>query len=173
MYRFLHFVILAVYFVTPPVALALAVWRHRKGMKGSLSSLAVTAICGGAVGASLVLIYATGTGGKATVSQLAIAGYFATALLLILRGCDFTVQAALRRALRLNQAIGRWSRVLRVLLFSVGRVALLFGLGLPYVMAAVMVYRPRVMPLDDPRVQMGFKFERVEFRSTDGKKLVG
>ncbi|MGZ5139219.1 MAG: 2'-5' RNA ligase family protein, partial [Burkholderiales bacterium] len=44
------------------------------------------------------------------------------------------------------------------------------AVGLPYVMSSVMTYRPKVGPGDDPRRMLGFKYERVEFLSTDGIK---
>jgi fermentation-respiration switch protein FrsA (DUF1100 family) len=53
------------------------------------------------------------------------------------------------------------------------RVALLLGVGLPYVMAAVMTYRPKIVPRDDPRSQLGFGFERVSFKSNDGMRIAG
>jgi fermentation-respiration switch protein FrsA (DUF1100 family) len=40
-------------------------------------------------------------------------------------------------------------------------------------MASVMTYRPRVVPRDDPMSQLGLRFERVSFTSTDGLKLSG
>jgi hypothetical protein len=56
---------------------------------------------------------------------------------------------------------------------SLLRVALLFGVGLPYVMAAVMTYRPRVVPRDDPMMQLGLPYESVRFHATDGTRLFG
>jgi fermentation-respiration switch protein FrsA (DUF1100 family) len=40
-------------------------------------------------------------------------------------------------------------------------------------MAAVMTYRPKVIPRDDPRSQLGFGFERVSFESRDGMRIAG
>ena len=50
---------------------------------------------------------------------------------------------------------------------------IVFAVGLPYVMAAVMTYRPKILPTEDPRTQLGFNFERVEFSTSDGIKIVG
>jgi fermentation-respiration switch protein FrsA (DUF1100 family) len=53
------------------------------------------------------------------------------------------------------------------------RAALLIIVGLPYVMATVMTYRARVAPPDDPQKQLGYPFERINFRTSDGMKIAG
>src|SRR5438093_969755 len=53
------------------------------------------------------------------------------------------------------------------------RGTVLVAVGLPYGMASVMIYRPKVLPLDDPRTQLGFDFQRVEFVTSDGIKIAG
>lgn len=170
----LHFAIIAVYLVLPIAAVAWAVRRHLKRRPGAVSAVIVTFICGGAAGISLVLIYATGTGGRVTIWQMLLAGYFATAMLMVLRAFDWTLQTTLRRVLRVgSDAGGRLARAGRIFVFALLRVCILFGVGLPYVMSSLMVYRPRVMPNDNPHSQLGFNYERVEFKSRDGTRLVG
>ena len=170
----LHLAIVALYVILPLGAIGWAIQRHLQKRTGAVSTVIVTFICGGAAGISLVVIYATGAGGRITLGQLLLAGYFATAMLLILRTFDWTVQNGLRKALRVHSdAGGRFARAGRIFVFALFRVCILFGVGLPYVMSTLMVYRPRVMPNDDPRSQLGFNFERVEFQSRDGTKLVG
>jgi fermentation-respiration switch protein FrsA (DUF1100 family) len=53
------------------------------------------------------------------------------------------------------------------------RVAILVAVGLPYIMAAAMTYRPKVHVDDDPARQLGYRFDRVSFQSTDGVALAG
>ena len=62
---------------------------------------------------------------------------------------------------------------LRAVLGSLVRVTILFGGGLPYVMATVMTYRPKVELRDDPQKQLGFAFEPVDFVATDGTHISG
>ena len=53
------------------------------------------------------------------------------------------------------------------------RVILLFVLGLPYIMAVAMVYRPKVVTADTPQKQLGFKYQPVRFAATDGVTIDG
>src|SRR5690606_11037321 len=68
---------------------------------------------------------------------------------------------------------GKLARRFTLVTGSVLRIALLFGVGLPYVMACVMTYRPRIALTDDPRRQLGFNYQRVEFQATDGTEISG
>ncbi len=171
----LHWTIVAIYIVLPAVVLATAIHRQRRrGQKGAVSTQIVTFVAAIAVGLGLNLVYAAGTHGRPTVPQILLASYFAAGMLLILRGYDTALQLGLRRLMRLRQAgeIG-WSRGVRVLVFATLRAVLLFAVGLPYVMACLATYRPKVMPGDDPRELLGFQFDRVEFRASDGTRLIG
>ena len=104
-----------------------------------------------------------------------LASYFAIGMLLILRGFDWLIQRVIARALRTNRIVEKPSigLHLRMLLGGFVRLVVLFGLGLPYVMATVMTYRPKVDLRDDPQTQLGFQFEPVQFTATDGTTLSG
>ncbi|HYO11220.1 MAG TPA: alpha/beta hydrolase [Tepidisphaeraceae bacterium] len=172
-FRLLHWLLLTLYLVLPLAALAWAFYRQRKGRAGAVPAVTLVCLVGLGISVTLNLIYATGTRGRPTLPQVALGAYFATAMLLLLRLFDYGLRAALQKLLRLKDAPpGRW-RGARVLMAALGRVAVLFAVALPYVMATVMVYRPKVLPLDDPRSQLGFDFQRVEFTASDGVKLVG
>jgi fermentation-respiration switch protein FrsA (DUF1100 family) len=109
------------------------------------------------------------------VGQVLLATYFAAAMLLLLRGFDAGLLWLLRRGLRVHrrgELPTAW-RGVRVLFMYLARTVILLAVGLPYVMASVMVYRPRVTPRDDPRSQLGFTFQRVEFPASDGVRLAG
>jgi fermentation-respiration switch protein FrsA (DUF1100 family) len=186
MLRLLHLLIVGVYSVLPAavVIVLLLRWRRRGHVDGAgrapglpLASVAVTFIAGLACSVSLCLIYARTLSGHVSISQMLLGTYFAAGMLLVLRGFDAGLLWVLRRALFLRRptiatepTVGRG---FRVLVMYLARTVILVGVGLPYVMAAVMVYRPKVTPLDDPRVQLGFDFERVEFTASDGTRLVG
>jgi hypothetical protein len=53
------------------------------------------------------------------------------------------------------------------------RILILFGIALPYIMAAIMTYRPKVVPSTDPLRETGMTFEDVEFRASDGTRIAG
>jgi fermentation-respiration switch protein FrsA (DUF1100 family) len=174
-YRVLHYVIVAFYLAAPVVALlgdAVRSIRHRRGApsSGFVTTLAAAVI----LGTALALIYAIGVGGHVSLGQIFLCIYFAAGLLLLLKGFDWLVTRGSALALRPLLRDERPSRK-RVGLGAQAlvRVALLVGLGLPYIMAAVMTYRPKVVPRDDPSNQLGFSFERVSFESADGVRLSG
>ena len=174
-YRILHFLVVAFYLAAPVVALvgdAVYSIRKRRGVpsSGFVMTLASAVI----LGTALALVYAVGIGGHVALGQIFLCIYFAAGLLLLLKGFDWLVTRGAVLALR------NWlgdPRVLRrrAALFGVGlaRVALLFGVGLPYIMAAVMTYRPKVVPRDDPQTQLGFAFEPVSFEAADGMSIAG
>jgi uncharacterized protein len=127
------------------------------------------------VGSGLTVLYAIACGANIRVGQAMIASYFAISLLLILRGFDRLLQRAVAALFRVNRNVEKPPLAfhLRAILASLTRMVVLFGVGMPYVMATVMTYRPKVELRDDPQKQLGFKFEQVEFTATDGTKLSG
>jgi uncharacterized protein len=191
MLRLLHFVIVVTYCVLPIAAIGAIVLRRKRGPQvaaadpaasatarddvGSrLGSLAITFVAALAIAVSLCLIYARASNGHVPLTQMLLATYFAAALLLLLRGFDAGIIWVLRRALWLHRGgqptVGRGARVF---MLYVTRTFILVALGLPYVMAVVMTYRPKVTPDDNPQSQLGFKFQRVEFTASDGTHLAG
>jgi fermentation-respiration switch protein FrsA (DUF1100 family) len=178
MLRLLHLLIVLVYLVLP-VAVVVAILLQRRrgdraGARARLGSIAVTFISALAIAVSLCLIYARAVSGRVPLTQMLLATYFAAGLLLVLRGFDAGLIWLLRRALWLHRAgeptIGRGARVFALYMV---RTIILIAVGLPYVMAVVMTYRPKVTPADDPQTQLGFKFERVQFTAEDGTRLAG
>jgi fermentation-respiration switch protein FrsA (DUF1100 family) len=51
------------------------------------------------------------------------------------------------------------------------QVVVVGGVGLPYGMAAVMTYRPKIAIAGDPRTELGWGFEDVSFKTADGVKI--
>jgi alpha-beta hydrolase superfamily lysophospholipase len=177
MLRLVHSLLVAVYVAVPVVAVAYALAARRRDDRGAaqrLASLSVTGIAAFAMAVSLCLIYGRALDAHVPLGQVLRATYFAAAMLLILRGFDYALQVGLRRLFRLHRpgqvTFGRAARVASAVLV---RVALLLALGLPYVMAVVMTYRPKVVARDNPYSQLGFHYERVEFTTSDGVRLVG
>jgi uncharacterized protein len=69
---------------------------------------------------------------------------------------------------RIRRPLPRRGAVAAMLLM---RWLILFGIGLPYVMAAVLTYRPKVGLVDDPAITYGWQFEPVHFSATDGTSI--
>jgi fermentation-respiration switch protein FrsA (DUF1100 family) len=175
LYRILHLVVVAFYVAAPVVAIVGDSVRSIRAHRGAPSSGFVSTLAAAVVlGTALALVYAVGIGGHVRLGQIFLCIYFAGGLLLLLKGFDWLVT---RGASRLLHAWLRDERLIRrrAAMAGVGltRVALLLGVGLPYVMAAVMTYRPKVVPRDDPKSQLGFGFERVWFESMDGVRIAG
>ncbi|MGB7157212.1 MAG: alpha/beta hydrolase [Tepidisphaeraceae bacterium] len=191
-----HRVIVALYVILPAAAMAGAVWHAARTRRaGPISSLMMTFAAGFAIGLALSLVYAVGMGGRLIPFQVVKAGYFATGLLLVLKGFDAVLRGLLARLAGLRDqttqerisdgnvgvvdyapapeaatvARKHW---LRAAFVGVARAAILFAVGLPYVMAAVLTYRAKVAPIDDPQTQLGYEFQRVEFDATDGMPIV-
>jgi alpha-beta hydrolase superfamily lysophospholipase len=168
-----HWIVVALYLAIVPVSLVEAAVRSRRlGHYAPLGSLAVTCLVGAVLGISVSVIYATAVQGRLNYWQVFLAAFFASAMLLVIKLLDRLLRAGLVRAFAAGRASG-WSKIVRLQLAGSVRVILLFGLALPYVMAAVMTYRPKVSLADDPSSQLGFQYQTVEFRATDGMKLRG
>ena len=195
MVRLLHFVIVGLYLTLPAAAVVRTVIAQvrrshasRMGTESTsrsdsgprFGSLIVTFLCGFLIALSLCLIYAKELKGHVPAKQVLLASYFAVSLLLILRGFDIGLLWILRRLFRVRRPapiVVTRSESAKRALQSIGvmliRTAVLVAVGLPFVMAAIMSYRPRVQPKDNPLSQLGFHYERVEFESSDGIKLAG
>src|SRR4051812_9280676 len=92
----LHLLIVVVYLAAPVVALVLDVYWARRRHRSAPSPGFVATICAGiAIGTSVSVAYAVVVGGRANAWQIALAAYFASALLFLLKGFD----TALRRGL--------------------------------------------------------------------------
>ncbi len=167
----LSFIIHAIYLLLPIAGLIVAIRWHKR-WRGAAGAVMVAIVAGFAVSVALNFLFAKETHGRLTSSQIAIGGYFACAMFLLLRLCDQGLQWLLRRLLVLDREQSTRLRGTRTFLFTAARVCILFAFGLPYVMASILVYRPKVAPVDDPRNQLGFDFQRVEFRTSDGIEIV-
>ncbi len=176
LWQVLHQLIVAFYLVAPLGAILIDALRARKLKRTSPGAWLVGVVLAGViVGTSVSVLYALAVGGRARVGQAMLASYFAIGMLLILRGFDWLIQRVIARVLRTNRIVEKPSIGLHLRMFLGGfvRLVVLFGLGLPYVMATVMTYRPKVDLRDDPQTQLGFQFEPVQFTATDGTTLSG
>lgn len=175
MYRALHWVVVAFYLLAPVVAVAVdTVISVRRRRRAPSSQFVMTTSAAVVLGTVLALIYAIGVGGHVSLGQIFLCIYFAAGLLLLLKAFDWLVTCGSRVALRRFLRSGRAAiRQLAVGAQSLIRLALLIGVGLPYIMAVVMTYRPKVVPADDPMRQLRVPFENVSFETSDGVRLSG
>src|SRR4051812_21403981 len=178
--RVLHFLIVALYIALPVTALArAALTRRRPDGSGptaaaKIASVLVTCLAGVAISLVMCLIYGRALNGHVPARQVLLGSYFATGLLLLLRSFDIGLLWGLRRAAGLHRpGPDNWKRAGKAIAVMLSRTVILVVFGLPFVMAAIMTYRPKVEPRDNPLSQLGFPYERVEFESRDGVKLVG
>jgi len=166
MLHLLHQLIVVVYVALPPAAVAAAVVRRRRG---ALAGILLTFLMGMTIGAALSVVFAAAVGGRVPLLQMALAGYFTTSLLLLLKLFDRGLRWGTRAALRTGakDAPRRRLRAADTL-----RAALLFGLGLPYVIAAAATYRPRLTPpASAPPPELSG--EPAAFTTSDGIHIAG
>lgn len=184
-YLLLHYMLVVAYLLAPVVAVGRAVWLQRRGAGrtgvagGARLAMLGTIVAGTAMGVSLSVVYAVAVKGRVSIWQAVLASYFATALMVLLKGFDWLLRQAVWRlsVRRAPAGDGLESRQRFrpgvALAGNLVRVVVLFGFGLPFVMAAVVTYRPRVLLNDDPMSQLGFAFERVQFTTADGVTISG
>jgi fermentation-respiration switch protein FrsA (DUF1100 family) len=162
----LHLLVVAVYVITPLAALWIDI-RHlrRRGRKPPSPQFVGTACAGIALGTCVAVAFGLIMGTRGSIGQAALASYFAASMLFLLKGFD----RLLRNGLFLAVARRRWL----ILPAAMARVGVLFGIGLPYIMAAGLTYRPKVIAQDDPASEFHVGFESVSFEATDGTRLAG
>lgn len=112
------------------------------------------------------------TGGMMSYAQAGLAIYWGVSLMLLLKGMDWILRIGVRKLTPDNdtgyRSFWRWGiHGLRVMLFA--------GFTLPWVMSAVMVYRPKVvsMSVDSPASVLNLDYETIGFRTPDGIRIAG
>ncbi|MBV8780122.1 MAG: alpha/beta hydrolase [Phycisphaerae bacterium] len=160
----LHLPLVLAYLTAPMIALGLDIRSARRQGRLSPSPGYVGTLCAGiALGTGVCVTYAFAVGGRADPAQVALASFFAAGMLFLLKGFDFLLRRFLMVMAR------EWLIVPAALL----RALLLFGLGLPYILAAGLTYRPKIIGHDDPQSKFGYSFDSIAFQATDGVHLSG
>ena len=149
------------YLVLPFCVLAVHLRGARRDRSAaSLRPWFVTLFSALVIALALNIAYAGAAGARWAWGQVLLATWFATGVLLALKGFDAALKrlsSALSR--RTGARLGpRGSAAAGIAV----RCALLFGIGLPYVMGVAMAYRPKVRG-PDPMEQLGVRFEDVVF----------
>lgn len=174
MWNVLHYLIVSLYIAAPVAAVVVDTVASRRLGRGALSAgFLVTVAAGMLLGAMMTLIYGVATGGWPRITQIGLACYFAVSLLTMLKAIDGLMRIGVEWISHKLKGRGRAIRWSAVSGAAMLRVLALFGIGLPYVMAAVLTYRPKIVVADDPRRQLGFQFEAVSFQTSDGVKISG
>jgi fermentation-respiration switch protein FrsA (DUF1100 family) len=175
-----HPFLVSLYIVLPLAAAALALVRARRerSMKpvigfvlhcGSSAVVAITAC----------VVFGRAAGLHVPLSQYALAAYLLIGVLSVLWGVSWLLRQAIDRLLYVHPAQhgsrprgGDW--VARATVAILLRSALLFAIGLPYLMAIGLVYRPRGVGGPGPAAALpGAVVESVDFQATDGTRLSG
>lgn len=164
MIHLLHLSLVALYLALPPAALLWTAWRARR--RAAWPPFILSLFSGGIIGSGLVFAYAVIIGGQASTRQYVEGAYFGVSILLLLKAFDQLARRAWRPS-ALALAPPR-RRALASAAAEALRIATLFGVGLPFLMSAVMVYRPRVVPEVDPRTRFSLPFTAARFDALDG-----
>ena len=173
-------ILAGMYLALPVAAAAVAVYRWRRTHSAHpLVGFLLTCVSGTILGAFIALLYARATDTRAPVGQIALTVYLAVGVLSMLKGMSWLLRQAIDRLLRVRRRPGEppplpngwrpWREAGAVML----RAVILFAFGLPYIMAVVMVYRPKVTGIENPTQQLGFPFQPVQFTTSDGLRLDG
>ena len=172
-YHALHLLLIGAYLVAPAALLVSAARRRRR--PGAAWTAVRTFVAGGAIGAGLTGVYAVAGGAPFPPGQALLAGYFAVGLLVLLGAFDAVVANGASWAVGYRRSAGRAGRRSRWrgAAVQVARLVALGAFGLPWVLGAVMAYRPKVLPADDPASQLGFRYDAVTLRASDGVELAG
>lgn len=177
-YQVLHVVLVAAYMAAPVITVVGVVVLNARDRRagrppeGRWVSLLLTGIAGTLLGGSLALIYARFIAGSFTsvsLWQILLAGFFGTSMLLLFKGFDLLVRMGIHAIRRRMGWTGRQSAAVGAL----GRVIMLVLVGLPFVMAGIMTYRPRVVPSATPFTELGLAYESVSFIAADDTELAG
>lgn len=173
-------ILAGLYLATPPAAAALAVWQARRARPPQsplahkpIVAFLLTCVSSLILGSAIVLVYAHATEARPSVGQVALTCYVFVAVLSLLKGLSWLLKEGTSRLFLLS---GKWRRLgpswhARMTGATVLRAILLAVIGLPYVMAVGMVYRPKVVGSDDILRKRGYPYEHVTFPSADGVPL--
>ncbi len=190
MYHLCHLLIVTAYLACPALAVVHGARARRRAGRSMPLRRVRRAVAGGAVVGLLVCVaYAaaervgastTGLGDalartRPGVAQVGVTAYLATSFILLLGLFDRWLWRATQAAFGLSAgrppgpALG--ARVTGALLL---RAAVVAGLGVPYVLAVALTYRPRTPPATDPLRAFGWSFEPVRFpAAVDGTRIAG
>src|SRR5690348_10861004 len=159
------------YFAIPIVVVCIAALRYRRTKSWeSLRGWSLTGLIGMVCGLTLTVLYAAELQGRAPIGQIAVACWWGAAVFCLLRALNGALNWGIRRAIYRKPDGAACCKGAESLGFVL-RAALLLGLGVPYVLAMVTVYRPRLMHSGTPTTVLNVPYEDVSFQASDGVPL--
>jgi alpha-beta hydrolase superfamily lysophospholipase len=157
----------AIYIALPAASLGAYAFKDKPALKRTVAGAWIS---GTILAAAVLAAYVMATGGSVAYTQMALAIYFGVSLMLFLKVVDHVLRRVFVRLFRLDKPGLSRSRVAAALLV---RVVVFATFALPWVMSAVMVYRPRVVPIETPQSIMRLDYQTVAFDSPDGRRIEG
>jgi fermentation-respiration switch protein FrsA (DUF1100 family) len=165
MYQNLHYLLLCVYAAAPIFYTGLLLDRwYRRRSRAAMKALGGTATAALVLGGGMSTFFALAVGARVRYDQVLLATFFFVTVLVVMKGVLGLAKVA---AVRIGGP-----RPHRAVSAGVHGI-LIVVLAIPYVMSAVMTYRPKVGIVGDPASELSWAFEAVTFPATDGVKLSG
>ncbi|MGD0461540.1 MAG: alpha/beta hydrolase [Tepidisphaeraceae bacterium] len=164
-----HILLIWLYILLPPAALiAIILLAHRGVRPAPTATLAIASSL--LLGVAATIIYDLWLGGIIAPGQMLLTCYWTAAVICFVKLLDLIFDGCAR--LFFATGVGSWKRPHRQAAAQALRVALLFVVGLPYLIVAAATYRPKTLqPTDSPLADLGAT--RVWFQSTDGLDIAG
>jgi len=164
-----HNLLIWLYILLPPAALIAIILLARRGVRPAPTvTLAIASSL--LLGVAATIVYDLWLGGIIAPIQMLLTCYWTAAVICFLKLLDLTFDSCAR--LFFATAAGSWKRPQRQAAAQALRVALLFLVGLPFMIVAIATYRPKTMQrMDSPLTDLGAT--PVWFQSTDGLDIAG
>ena len=165
--RLAQAILLCLYAGLPIITGGLALHRWIKlGSRQARSAFTGVALAALAISATLSIVFAVAVEARPRIDQILIGSFYFSAVLIVVRAGAAGMEALRRRWF--GQTGGLPRRISQI-----ACTLLLALLALPCVMAAAMVWRPKVALTADPRSLYGFDYSAVRFRAADGNPVAG
>jgi fermentation-respiration switch protein FrsA (DUF1100 family) len=160
-----HIIIVAAYLLCPVIVLARALWLRAVQRRSlPLRRFRLTSLAGMMAGVLISVTFALSIHGRLMVSQVLLCGYLATSLILILQIADTLLWNICRFVFQLRRRpLPSLGYNIRALMALGVRAAVVICIGIPYVLATMMTYRPRAESIDDPTTLFNWRYESVNF----------
>jgi len=161
------------YLAVPLLAFLWALARARRTCSFSpLRGFALTALAGIAAGLTVCVLYSLSLHARIGPSQLLITCYWAFSIASLVVALNHLLIWGIGKLFTMGLR-QRSSHPAAQVAGSMLRATLLLGIGVPYVLMMVLVYRPKVVRAGTPLSLLEAPYQNVSFRATDGTKLQG
>jgi uncharacterized protein len=161
MFDLIHRVIVAVYWATPIIAALLCLRKSNLFRARFAASLLLGIIIGITINFAGVVLES----GYVKWTQVLLTAYLAASLLLILKGFDLLLCNLIAHLIFSAITPPRWFR--RQIALGL-RIAVLFVLGLSYILATGLTYRTKITSSQNPQSVLHVDYKMVKFTTADG-----